>query len=163
MSRLGLSWLCCVVFRWCSWVPFIEGSLVGKLSFLGLFNQRGQIPFIMAWLYMLLDFGFQENNSMPPSRHRAIILVEAKPIRLTPLLQTKLPKSYKWRSEPSTELGCNGYSFSLDWLVVSWCEDKIRLSILPWISTTSGGQWWLEFLSWLLFRWPIHGFKASLV
>ena len=42
-------------------------------------------------------------------------------------------------------------------------EDKIRFSILPRITTTSGGQWWLESLSWLLFRRPIHGFRASLV
>jgi hypothetical protein len=66
MSRLGLSWLCSVVLRWCSWVPFIKDSLVRKLSFLGLFNQRGQIPFIMGWLYMLLNFGFHENNSPVP-------------------------------------------------------------------------------------------------
>ena len=49
MSRSGLSLLSygSVGSRWYSWVPFIESSLVGKLSFLGLFNQRGQIPFIM--------------------------------------------------------------------------------------------------------------------
>ena len=55
-----------VMSRWCSWVPFIEGSLVGKQSFLGLFNQRGQIPFIMGWLCMLLGFGFHKNNSLAP-------------------------------------------------------------------------------------------------
>jgi hypothetical protein len=68
MSRSGLSLLSYgfVGSRWYSWVPFIESSLVGKLSFLGLFNQRGQIPFIIGWLCMLLGFGFQENNSHAP-------------------------------------------------------------------------------------------------
>jgi hypothetical protein len=39
-------------------------------------------------------------------------------------------------------------------------EDKIRLSALPQITTAPGGQWWPESLSWLLFRWPMHGFKG---
>ena len=42
-------------------------------------------------------------------------------------------------------------------------EDKIRLSVLSRISAASSDQWWSESLSWLLFWWPIHRFRASLV
>ena len=42
-------------------------------------------------------------------------------------------------------------------------EDKKRFSVLPRITVASGGQLWPESLSWLLFRQPIHEFRASLV
>jgi hypothetical protein len=54
-----------------------RGFLVGNQVFLISFNQRDKIPLIMGWLCMFLGFGFQEITAMPPSRHRAIILVES--------------------------------------------------------------------------------------
>ena len=65
MSRLGLGFSC-VALKVVLKGPIYRRFFVGKLSFLGLFNQKCQIPFIMGWLCMLLGFGFQENNSIAP-------------------------------------------------------------------------------------------------
>ena len=51
--------------------------LVGNQVFLIFFNQRDKIPLRIGWLCMLFGFGFHEIIAMPPSRHKAIILVEA--------------------------------------------------------------------------------------
>ena len=42
-------------------------------------------------------------------------------------------------------------------------KDKIIFFVLSRITAAPGGQWWPESLSWLLFRQPIHEFRASLV
>ena len=62
-----------VVFKGLIYIWFFVRNQVFLISF----NQRDQIPLIMGWLCMFLGFGFQEITVMPPSRHRAIILVEA--------------------------------------------------------------------------------------
>ncbi len=69
MSKLLLK----VVFKGLIYKRFLVGNQVCLISF----NQRDQIPLIMSWLCMLLGFGFQKIIAMPPSRHRAIILVES--------------------------------------------------------------------------------------
>ena len=65
MSRLALS-----LFSFPSKVvlkgPIYRRFLGEKTKSSPLFNQRDQIPLMMAWLCMLLGFGFQENNSLAP-------------------------------------------------------------------------------------------------